>query len=135
MIPSRPPYIFGRYPQAESTAARSVPNIGDDTQPSAHNPARKPPSNYNNRKGSRHRLTPQAKSILETWLAKHWLNPYPTEDEKTYLASACSITVTQVGKRIPFASLVLIFAPVPWASRCVRFAAVPIVAPCYGMFG
>lgn len=51
---------------------------------------------YNNRKGSRHRLTPQAKEILEGWLAKHWLNPYPTEDEKVYLAQACLITVTQV---------------------------------------
>lgn len=51
---------------------------------------------YNNRKGSRHRLTPQAKEILEGWLAKHWLNPYPTEEEKVYLAQACLITVTQV---------------------------------------
>lgn len=51
---------------------------------------------YNNRKGSRHRLTPQAKEILEGWLAKHWLNPYPTEDEKVYLAQNCHITVTQV---------------------------------------
>lgn len=53
---------------------------------------------YNNRKGSRHRLTPQAKEILETWLAKHWLNPYPTEEEKLYLARNCLITVTQVSK-------------------------------------
>ena len=53
---------------------------------------------YNNRKGSRHRLTPQAKEILETWLAKHWLNPYPTEEEKLYLAQNCLITVTQVCK-------------------------------------
>ncbi|CAM9115440.1 unnamed protein product, partial [Scytosiphon promiscuus] len=53
-------------------------------------------SGYNNRKGSRHRLTPQAKEILEGWLAKHWLNPYPTEDEKVYLAQNCHITVTQV---------------------------------------
>lgn len=50
-----------------------------------------------NRKGSRHRLTPQAKEILEGWLAGHWLNPYPTEEEKGYLAQACHITVTQVG--------------------------------------
>ncbi|CAM9857381.1 unnamed protein product [Ectocarpus sp. 12 AP-2014] len=51
---------------------------------------------YNNRKGSRHRLTPQAKEILEGWLAKHWLNPYPTEEQKLYLAQNCHITVTQV---------------------------------------
>ncbi|CAM9756564.1 unnamed protein product, partial [Ectocarpus sp. 4 AP-2014] len=51
---------------------------------------------YNNRKGSRHRLTPQAKEILEGWLAKHWLNPYPTEEQKLFLAQNCHITVTQV---------------------------------------
>lgn len=61
-----------------------------------------PPTNpYSNRKGSRHRLTPQAKGILENWLAKHWLNPYPTEDEKVSLANTCLITVTQVKKKIP----------------------------------
>lgn len=55
-----------------------------------------PRPGHNNRKGSRHRLTPQAKGILEGWLAKHWLNPYPTEEEKMYLAQACLISVTQV---------------------------------------
>lgn len=40
---------------------------------------------------------PQAKEILESWLAKHWLNPYPTEEEKLCLAQSCLITVTQVG--------------------------------------
>lgn len=55
---------------------------------------------YNNRKGSRHRLTPQAKEILEAWLAKHWKNPYPTEEEKAYLAQHCLITVTQVLTRL-----------------------------------
>ncbi|CAN0265893.1 unnamed protein product [Ascophyllum nodosum] len=53
-------------------------------------------SAHSNRKGSRHRLTPQAKDILEGWLAKHWLNPYPTEEEKIFLAQACKITVSQV---------------------------------------
>lgn len=50
----------------------------------------------NNRKGSRHRLTPQAKAILEHWLAMNWHDPYPSEDEKINLAQACHITVTQV---------------------------------------
>ena len=55
-------------------------------------------SAYSNRKGSRHRLTLQAKEILEDWLAKHWLNPYPTEEEKIFLAQACKIKVSQVSE-------------------------------------
>ena len=55
-------------------------------------------SAHSNRKGSRHRLTLQAKEILEGWLAKHWLNPYPTEEDKFYLAHACKITVSQVSE-------------------------------------
>ncbi|CAM9926486.1 unnamed protein product [Discosporangium mesarthrocarpum] len=54
------------------------------------------PAANSNRGGSRHRLTPQAKAILEDWLAKNWDYPYPTEKEKESLAFLCGITVTQV---------------------------------------
>lgn len=82
-------FVTAVFPQMESKKSGLLTKIG------THPPDIRR-SVYNNRKGSRHRLTPQAKEILEGWLAKHWLNPYPTEEEKVYLAQACLITVTQV---------------------------------------
>lgn len=49
-----------------------------------------------NRQGSRHRLTSEARKILERWLNVNLQNPYPSNEQKNLLAAECGISAVQV---------------------------------------
>jgi len=48
-------------------------------------------------KYTRRRLPTAAKAVLTSWFEKHTDHPYPTDQEKTALAKACSVGFDQVG--------------------------------------